>query len=490
MSGGRLDAVVVGSGPNGLGAAITLARAGRSVLVVEGQKTLGGSVQSSPLTLPGFVHDVCSAVFPMGAGSPLFRSLPLAEHGLEWVGSDLPLAHALDGGRDVVMRGSLEDTAALLGPDGAAYARSLGGIVELWRAALAEASGAPEGRLDLPSLRSWRSRQALLRALPGALRSAAGLARARFRTAEARALVAGLGTHGMQPLSNAGTGGFVLSLAAAAHAVGWPIVRGGAQRLTECLAAVLRAAGGAIEADHPVRSLERDLPPSRVVLLDVGPGQLLRLAGRRLSARDRRRLAALDPGLAAFKIDYALRRPIPWTAERCRRATVVHVGGDADEVEAAMLHTWNGTPVARPFVLVSQPSLLDRSRVPAGSDHEVAWTYCHVPVGSSLDMSAAIEDQLERFAPGFKSCVLARHVMGPRQFEAHNPNLEGGDIGGGACDLWHLLLRPAFRLVPWTTSDERLFLCSASTPPGPGVHGMCGYFAARTALRALERRPR
>jgi phytoene dehydrogenase-like protein len=487
VTGGGLDAVVVGSGPNGLSAAITLARAGRSVLVVEAAKTLGGGVRSSPLTLPGFVHDICSAVYPMGAGSPFFRSLALDEHGLEWVGSDLPLAHALDGGRAVVMRTSLAETATLLGRDGDAYARTLAGIVELWQVALAEAARSRGARLDLPSLRAWRSRRALLGALPSALRSASGLARARFDTPEARALVAGLAAHGMQPLTNAGTAGFALSLAAAAHAVGWPIVRGGAQRLTECLEEVLREAGGRVEAEHPVRSLDRDLPSSRVVLLDVGPRQLLALAGARLRGGYRRRLAALAPGLAAFKIDYALRRPIPWAAEACRRATVVHVGGAADEVESAMLHAWNGTPAARPFLLVAQPSLLDRSRVPAGSDHEVAWVYCHVPVGSSLDMCGAIEAQLERFAPGFGSAILARHVMGPRELEAHNQNLEGGDIGGGSLDVWHLALRPAFRLVPWTTSDPRLFLCSASTPPGPGVHGMCGYLAARAALRALER---
>jgi phytoene dehydrogenase-like protein len=298
-------------------------------------------------------------------------------------------------------------------------------------------------------------------------------------------LFAGLAAHGMQPLGNIATAGFALTLAAAAHAVGWPLVRGGAQRLTEGLASVLRAAGGAVETGRPVRSLD-DLPPARVVVLDVGVGQLRRLAASRLPARYLRRLDRRRHGPAAFKIDYALDGRIPWAAEACHRAGVVHVGGTREEIATALAAVWNGELSARPFVLVAQPSAFDATRVPPGSARHTAWAYCLVPHRSTADMTAAVELQIERFAPGFGRRVLARHQMGPAALEAHDANLEGGDIGGGACDLRSLLFRPAARLVPWATPDPRLFLCSASTPPGPGVHGLCGVMAARAALRRLR----
>ena len=482
-----LDAVVVGACPNGLAAAITLARAGCSVAVVDAIDTVGGGVSSAALTEPGFVHDVClPAVYPMGVGSPFFRSLRLGAHGVDWVHADAPLAHPLDGGRAVVLHRSLDETAMGLGADGAAYSGMVGGLVELWRRLVAESDGASGGP-TFSSLRSWHAVRVALRALPLALRSARSLARGRLHGDEGRALVAGLGAHGMLPLTATATGAFVLSLGAAAPPGGWPIVRGGSSQFAAARAAVLRGLGGTIETGRRVHSLG-ELPPSRAVVLDVSPRELLRLASDRLPRRYGRQVARYRRGSAAFKIDYALDRPIPWEAAACRGAGVVHVGGTADEIEAAFAQVAGGRTPPRPFVLVAQPSLFDRSRVPAQGGFETAWAYCHVPNGSSDDMTDAIENQIERFAPGFRSCVRARHRLGPAALEAHDSNLEGGDIGGGACDVRQLLLRPVPRLVPWTTPDPRLFLCSASTPPGPGVHGMCGYLAARVALRALRRR--
>jgi phytoene dehydrogenase-like protein len=487
---GTLDAIVVGSGPNGLTAAITLARAGRRVHVIEAGQSPGGGVRSASLTLPGFVHDVCSAVYPMAAGSPVFRALPLATHGLEWVEPDLALAHPLEDGRAGVVARSLADTVAHLEEDGAAYAALVGDLVERWRSLLEAVESGGDGRPVSGQRRRtalWRvvrPGRALLRTGSVAARSAAGVASSRLRTEVGRALWAGLAAHGMQPLDRLATGGFALSLAAAAHVVGWPLVRGGAQRLTDALLGVLRAAGGTIETGHSVRSLE-ELPAARAVLLDTSPAQLLRLASDRFPGRYRRWLGRFRRGPAAFKLDYALAAPIPWRAEACRRAGVVHVGGTLPEIARALEDACSGRLPARPFVLVAQPTLCDRSRVPSGTAHHVAWAYCLVPRGSPSDASGAIEAQIERFAPGFRDCVLARHIRAPATLEADNANLEGGDIGGGACDWRQLLVRPAPRLSPWSTPDPRLFLCSASTPPGPGVHGVCGYLAARAALRGV-----
>ncbi|HEY4184553.1 MAG TPA: NAD(P)/FAD-dependent oxidoreductase [Polyangia bacterium] len=487
-----LDAIVVGAGPNGLSAAITLAWAGHSVLVLEANESIGGGVRSAALTLPGFVHDVCAGSFPMALGSPFFRALPLEAHGLSWIHPVVPLAHPLDDGRAVVLHRSLEETMLGLDEDGAAHARMFGDLTARWQALLPadHADGPPAIWRQASSRgRVLRPSPSLLRTLVTALRPANSLARGTFRTEEARALLAGLAAHGMQPLTKLGTGAFALTLGAAAHAVGWPLVRGGAQRLTDALAAILRGHGGVIETGRRVGTLA-ELPPSRVVLLDVSPAALRRLAADRLSPGYRRWLARFRRGPAAFKLDYALSAPIPWTASACRRAGVVHVGGTLEEIGVALADTWQGLPSQRPFVLVAQPSLFDRDRVPAGTDSHTAWAYCHVPRGDTIDMTDAIEQQIERFAPGFKQTVLARHVLDPAALEAHDVNLERGDIAGGACDLRQLLFRPAPRIVPWTTSDPRLFLCSASTPPGPGVHGLCGHFAALAALRTLRRRGR
>jgi phytoene dehydrogenase-like protein len=371
---------------------------------------------------------------------------------------------------------SLDQTVAGLGPDGAAYRTLVGWLAQRW------------GRLlDGAGWRVMRPGVGGLLGLMRACGSAQGVASRRLRTSEGRALFAGLAGHGMQPLDRLGTAGFAMVLAAGAHAVGWPIVRGGAQRLADGLAAVLRGYGGVIKTGHPVRSLDQ-LPPARAIMLDVSPAQLLRLAGDRLPRRYRQRLARFRRGPAAFKIDYVLETPIPWAAEACRRAGVVHVGGSADEIAAALAAAWQGTSPSSPFVLVAQPSLFDDERVPRGSGRHTAWAYCHLPTGSTDDMTRPIEAQIERFAPGFQARIVARHVLGPADLEAHDANLEQGDIGGGACDLRQLIFRPSARLVPWSTPDPTLFLCSASTPPGPGVHGLCGYWAARATLRSLKSR--
>jgi phytoene dehydrogenase-like protein len=375
----------------------------------------------------------------------------------------------------MVVARSLEQTVAGLGLDGRAYRALVGWLAQRWGWLLGGAG--------------WRALRPGMGALLGLVRacgSAQGVASRRLRTSEGRALFAGLAAHGMQPLDRLGTAGFAMVLAAGAHAVGWPFVRGGAQRLADGLAGVLRGYGGVIKTGHRVHSLD-ELPSARAILLDVSPGQVLRLAGERLPRRYRQRLARFRRGPAAFKIDYVLEAPIPWVAEACRRAGVVHVGGSADEIATALAAAWRGTSTARPFVLVAQPSLFDDGRVPRGSSRHTAWAYCHLPIGSTDDMTRPMEEQIERFAPGFQARIAARHVLGPADLEAHDANLEQGDIGGGACDLRQLIFRPAPRLVPWSTPDPALFLCSASTPPGPGVHGLCGHWAARAAVGPQNR---
>jgi phytoene dehydrogenase-like protein len=472
----RHDAVVVGAGPNGLAAAITLARAGRSVVVLEANDTIGGGVRSAALTLPGFTHDLCSAVYATTASSPFFRTLPLEDHGLRWVHPPSLLAHPLDDGTAAVMDRSLDDTARGLGRDGRAYQRFVGALAGDW----------DELGTSLLQLRRWPRRPlALARVGLTALCSMAGLARRRFSTEAARALLAGMGAHSVVALEKPVTAGAGLVLAAAGHAAGWPFAAGGAQKLAEAFAGVLRAAGGTIETGRRVQSLD-DLPPARAVLFDVTPRQLLAIAGERLSRRYRRALERYRYGPGSFKIDYALDGPVPWTAEACRRAGTVHLGGSLDEIATAERQAWEGVVPERPFVLAAQPSLFDPTRAPPGK--HVLWAYCHLPHGSDADMTGAIEAQIERFAPGFRGRVLARAVRGPRQLEAGNANIVGGDIAGGASDLGQILGRPMLRLDPYRTGAPGIFLCSSSTPPGGGVHGMCGHLAARSALRWLKKK--
>ena len=471
-----LDAVVVGSGPNGLTAAVVLARAKRSVLVLEGNESIGGGTRSAELTLPGFLHDVCSAVHPLAIGSPCLHRLPLAQHGLIWVHPETPLAHPFDDGSAVLLERSVTATASGVGCDAAAYFRLVRPLARDWTRLAEDVLG---------PLRFPRHPLLLSRFGVHAIRSARRLAESVFRGVRARALFAGLAAHAMLPLEDPATAAFGLILAAAGHAVGWPMPRGGAQQIANALAACLRSAAGQIVTGRHVHDLA-ELPVCGSVLLDVTPRQLLRLAGDRLPESYRRRLSRYRYGMGAFKVDWALSAPIPWRASLCARAGTVHLGGTLEEIAAAERAAANGEHPDRPFVLVAQPSLFDATRAPGGQ-HTV-WAYCHVPNGSRVDMTARIERQIERFAPGFSARILARHATSPAGLEASNPNYVGGDINGGAQDVWQLFTRPVLRRVPYSTPIPGLYLCSSSTPPGGGVHGMCGYFAARAALKYLSAR--
>ena len=465
------DAVVVGSGPNGLSAAVALARAGMRVLVREGAATIGGGTRTLPLTLPGFLHDHCSAVHPLGAGSPFFRALPLAAHGLEWVEPPAAVAHPFDDGTAALLLRSPRDTGATLGPDARAWRDLAGPLADAWWDLADEVLGPVLHRPRRPAL--------LARFGIEALRPAASLARARFRGPRARALFAGIAAHAIVPIDRSPTAAFGLLLAAAGHAVGWPFPRGGAGRIADSLAALLGAHGGAIETGAWVRSVG-DLPPARATILDLTPRQVLAVAADRLPPAYRRRLAAWRYAPGAFKVDWALSGPIPWRAPECALAGTVHLGGTLEEIARSLTLVDGGEADPRPFVLLAQPSAFDPSRAPP--ERHVAWGYCHVPAGFRGDATAAIEGQIERFAPGFRDRVLARAARGPAELERENPNLVGGDVGGGANTLRQVLFRPAPVPVPWATPARGLYLCSSSTPPGGGVHGMCGFHAARTVL--------
>jgi phytoene dehydrogenase-like protein len=469
------DAVVVGSGPNGLAAAITLARAGRSVLVREGRETVGGGMCTEELTLPGYLHDTCSAIHPLGVASPFFRSVPLEEHGVAWVHAPAPLAHPLDGGEAVLLERSLEETASGLGEDG-----------EAWRRLFAPLVAEVEHLLEsaLAPLRPPRHPLLMGRFGLSAIRSAAGLARSTFDGEPARALFAGNAAHSMLPLEAAASASFGLVLALLGHAVGWPLPRGGSGSLATGLASVLRSLGGEIETGRPVESLE-ELRPARLVLLDVTPRQFLALAGPALDGRYRRALERWRYGPGVVKVDYALSGPVPWSSPECARAATLHLGGTFEEIRAAEAEVGRGRHPERPFVLAAQQSLFD-ARAPDGG--HTLWAYTHVPNGSTLDVSPRIDAQVERFAPGFGELVLGRSVLGPADMEARNPNYVGGDVNGGSADLRQLFARPIARPVPYRTPLDGVYLCSASTPPGGGVHGMCGYHAARFALRHDRRR--
>ncbi len=466
------DAIVVGSGPNGLAAAITLARAGRSVVVYEGHPTVGGGMRSAELTLPGFVHDVCSTVQGTSVASPFFRDLDLGRFGLDLIDPPAPLAHPLDGGRAAILERSVSTTAAGLGTDGAAYRRLMGPLVR-------DAAKIMDLVLG-PIFRVPRHPLAAARFGLLARRSAIGLLHGRFRGDEAQALLAGVSAHSMLRLERPLTASFGLALAVTAHAYGWPIVRGGTQHLADALAAELRSLGGEIVTDHPVGSLA-DLPPARAVLFDTTPRALARIAGDRLPDRYRRRLEGFRYGPGIVKVDWALSAPIPWQAEGVERAGTVHVGGTMEEIRAAEADVGSGRHPERPFVLVVQASRFDPTRAPDGG--HTGWAYCHVPSGSTFDMTDRIEAQIERFAPGFRDTILARSVRLPGDIEAYNPNYIGGDINGGIEDLRQLFTRPVARLDPYGTPTRGIYLCSSSTPPGGGVHGMCGVWAARSALR-------
>ena len=464
------NACVVGSGPNGLTAAIMLAKAGLRTTVYEAQPTVGGGARSAELTLPGFVHDVCSAVHPLAVSSPVFASLPLAEYGLQWIQPPLPLAHPLDDGSASVLAMSLEETCTRLGVDGSMYRRAIGPLVRRWHDLVP--------MVQQPLLRFPNNPWLLARFGALALWPAASSARLLFQTEAARALYAGIAAHSVLPLEALGSAAFGWLLAIAGHAVGWPIPRGGSQSIANALSSYFESLGGRVVTNHRIGSLD-ELGDATPVLCDVTPKQFAALAGDRLPPHPRRQMESYRYGPGVFKIDWALSAPIPWKATDCRRAGTVHVGGSLDEIAASERMAAGDKPSERPFMLVAQPSLFDATRAPAGK--HTAWAYCHVPNGSSEDMTERMEAQVERFAPGFRACILARHTMAPADLERHNENLVGGDITGGAQDLIQLILRPSRRF--YRTSIQGVYLCSSSTPPGGAVHGMCGFHAAREALR-------
>jgi phytoene dehydrogenase-like protein len=470
--GGKIDAVVVGGGPNGLAAAVVFARRGLSVRLFEAASTVGGGARSTELTLPGFIHDFCSAIHPLAAGSPFFSTLPLNRFGLEWIEPEIAVAHPLERGGAACLRRSLDATAEPLGRDGKAYRRLMGPLARHW---------GPLSREVLQPVLHW-PRHPLLLARFGfpALLPAAVLARMLFRAEPARALFAGLAAHSFLSLEAPASAAFGLILGLAGHAIGWPFPRGGAQRISDALAAYFIQLGGQIEVDCRIERLEQ-LPAARATLLDITPWQFAHTAA--LPSSYARKVGRFRHAPGVCKIDYALSAPVPWQAEECRRAGTIHLGGTLDEVAASEREMARGRHARRPFVLVAQHSLFDDTRAPAGQ--HTLWTYCHVPNGSTYDMSSRIEDQIERFAPGFRECILERRVTLCAGFEARNSNLIGGDISGGSCDLLQLLARPLLSFTPYRTPIRGVYLCSSSTPPGAGVHGMCGWNAAQLACREV-----
>lgn len=465
----EFDAVIVGSGPNGMSAAIALADIGHKVVVFEAEPTIGGGARSAQLTLPGFVHDVCSAVHPFGLASPFFRTLPLARFGLRWLEPEIMLAHPFDDGDAAAVFRSVDATANGLGRDGGPYRDLIGSIVDAWPL-LEDALLGP--------LRWPRHPFAVARFGIHAIASIEQLVRRHFAEEKTRALVAGVAAHAMLPLDSRPSAAFGLVLTALAHVAGWVIPVGGSQQITDALAALLKSLGGEIVVGSRVESIDR-LPSAKVILCDLSPQPFLRIAGHRLPVNYRRKLERYRYGMGVFKVDWALDGPIPWRSETCRRAGTVHLGATLSEMVTSERDAWRGRIADRPFVLLSQPTVVDPSRAPAGG--HVVWTYCHVPHASPVDMLSRIERQIERFAPGFRDRVLARSVMRPADIEQHNANFVGGDIASGIVDLRQLFTRPTWR--EYSTPVRGLYLCSASTPPGVGVHGMCGYHAASRARR-------
>jgi len=469
-------ACVIGAGPNGLAAAIVMAQAGLQVDVLEAESTPGGAARTMELTLPGYWHDFGSAVYPLGAGSPFFSSLPLTNHGLEWIHSPAALAHPLDDGTAVMLERDLDETKASLGSDGLPWDKLMRPFVEGWREL------APEILRPV----SFVPRHPWLMARFGmvAVQSARAVAR-RFRSQRTRALFAGLAAHSFLSLDEPLSAAFAILMAVPAHAVGWPIPRGGAQSLTNALCGVLSSCGSKVSTSTPVLSLAalaNVFPNYDLLLCDLTPRQLVKVGGQRLSDSYKRRLGRYRYGAGVFKVDYALEAPIPWKAPDCLRAATVHLGGSFEEIAASEKAVRLGQHADRPFVLLAQPSLFDSSRAPAGK--HTAWAYCHVPNGSRVNMLDKVEGQIERFAPGFRDCILGRRVFSPTDLESMDANLVGGDIGGGTLDIRQFLFRPTWR--HYVTSARDIYICSASAPPGGGVHGMCGYHAAKTALSRLR----
>lgn len=466
------DAIIVGSGPNGLAAAITMQQAGLSVLLIEGKDTIGGGLRTAELTLPGFKHDICSAIHPMAVASPFFASLPLQEFGLEFIEPTLAAAHPFDDGTAAFLCRSIEATADSLGEDKTAYLNLIGPVVKDWDKLV----GNILSPLKFPD-------HPLLLAKFGlkALQSSQQLSK-RFRTEKAKGLWAGMTAHAIQPLNKLTTGAIGMVLSAVGHVHGWPVPKGGSQNVADALAAYFISLGGKIQTGFMVKSLD-ELPPAKAVLLDLTPKQILAISGKRLSGLYKWQLNHYRYGMGVFKVDWALSAPIPFTAANCMQAGTVHIGNTFAEIARTEQQTANDIHPEKPFVLLAQSSLFDTSRAPAGK--HTAWAYCHVPHGSSKDMTTAIEKQIERFAPGFRDTILAKSTMNTVQVEAYNPNYIGGDINGGIIDIGQLYTRPALRISPYRTSAKGVYICSSSTPPGGGVHGMCGYYAAKQALTDL-----
>jgi len=466
------DAIIVGSGPNGLSAAIAMQQQGLSVLLLEGKDTIGGGLRSGELTLPGFTHDICSAIHPLAAGSPFFRKLPLEQFGLSYLQPALQAAHPFDNGAAAVLDSSPDNTIRSLGNDGEAYRQLIAPLLKDWPLLAPDILG-PLRFPDHPLLMAKFGLKGLL--------PATQLLK-RFKGKEAKALFAGMAGHSMLPLSSLTTSAVALVLLMNGHLGGWPVPRGGSMAIANALGDYFRSLGGEIVTGVYVRSL-KELPTARAVLLDVTPRQLLAIAGERFSSLYKWQLQHYRYGMGVFKIDWALDGPVPFTDEACRRAGTVHLGNTMEEIAASEYKAANGQHSERPFVLLAQQSLFDPTRAPAGK-HAI-WGYCHVPNGSSVDMTDAIEKQIERFAPGFRDLILGKHVMNTVQMESYNPNYVGGDINGGVLDITQLYTRPALRWSPYNTSAKGIYVCSSATPPGGGVHGMCGFHAAKKALKDI-----
>ena len=464
------DAIVIGSGPNGLAAAILMQQKGLSVLLIEGKDTIGGGLRSAELTLPGFTHDICSAVHPLAVLSPFFSRLPLDEFGLDFIYPPIAAAHPFDNGSAAIIKSSIMQTAALLEADESTYLDLLQPIVQDWPLIAADV---------LAPLHFPKHPFAMARFGIKALTSASHLSK-RFKTPEAKGLFAGMAAHSIQPLTNIATSAEALVLMAAAHLKGWPIPKGGSNRIADALAGYFVSIGGKIETNLYISSLEQ-LPSAQAVLFDITPKQLLQIAGHKFTSIYKWQLERYRYGMGVFKVDWALDSPIPFTAPECREAGTIHIGNTFEEIASTEQQSSDGQIVEKPFVLLTQPSVFDPTRAPEGK--HTAWAYCHVPNGSTADRTAAIENQVERFAPGFRERILAKHTMNAAQMEDYNPNYIGGDINGGVIDIGQLFTRPALRWSPYRTSVRGLYICSSSTPPGGGVHGMCGYHAAKRALK-------
>jgi phytoene dehydrogenase-like protein len=468
------DAIVIGSGPNGLAAGITLARAGLSVVIFEAKESVGGGMRTAELTLPGFFHDICSAIHPLGIGSPFFRSLPLDKYGLEWIQPSAPLAHPFEDGSVALLERSLVETCQNLRKDGDAYRKLMAPLVDSWDSIEDDLLGP----IKIPTHPFALAQFGFL-----AMQSANGLIKRFFKEEWAKGLFAGLAAHSILPLDKVPTAAFALILGILGHKVGWPLPKGGSQKIADALAAYFKSLGGQIVTGTNIENVD-SLPKAKIILCDVTPKQLLKIASHRFPASYVKKLEKYRYGPGVFKVDWALSQPIPWKAKECLRAGTVHVGGTVEEISTSEKEIWENKSAKKPFILMAQQSLFDPSRAPPGK--QTAWSYCHVPNGSTIDMTEIIEAQIEKFAPGFRDCILARHSFSPRELEEYNSNYIGGDINGGVQDLYQLFSRPTLRLVPYSTPDKQIFICSSSTPPGGGVHGMCGYHAAKAALEQIK----